>query len=167
MIEIAQLHKDELERLVSAVWFEDRYKYWNSSVYYGQAKVEDNTWNTHQFVSVDKKGNVIGYIDYSIDRESDRVYGLGIINFTDDIITFGLDLRQVLDDIFRKFNFRKLCYAVVCGNPIEKSYDRMTEKYGGRVVGICRQEVRLMDGILYDLKKYEIFRTDYLRKFNL
>lgn len=43
----------------------------------------------------------------------------------------------------------------------------MTEKYGGRVVGICRQEVRLMDGMLYDLKKYEIFRTDYLRKFNL
>lgn len=162
MIEVAQLHKGELEQLTNSIWFSEKNKYWNCSIYYEPLRLEENTWNAHQFVSVNKQGNVIGYISYEINRESDRVCGLSIINFTDDIATFGADLRQVLDDIFVRFRFRKLCYSVVCGNPIEKTYDRLTEKYGGRIVGIHKKDVKLIDGQLYDLKNYEIFRDAYM-----
>ena len=47
------------------------------------------------------------------------------VNFSDDKWTFGMDLRQVIDDIFCKFNMQRMEFNVVCGNPIEKSYDRI------------------------------------------
>jgi RimJ/RimL family protein N-acetyltransferase len=87
---------------------------------------------------------------------------LGIINFTDDIITIGKDLRQAIKDIFEKFNFHKLSYCVVVGNPIEKAYDKLTPKYGGRIVGVERQHTKLFDNKYYDVKRYEILREDYI-----
>lgn len=77
-------------------------------------------------------------------------------------MTFGRDLGQALTDIFEKFRFNKLKFSVVIGNPIEKSYDRMIQRYGGRIVGIFRQDTRLIDGNLYDVKDYEILRSEYL-----
>ena len=68
---------------------------------------------------------------------------------------------QALKDIFEKFHFRKLIFSVVIGNPIEKTYDRMIQKYGGRIVGIQRQQVKLIDGQFYDVKMYEILSDDY------
>lgn len=47
-----------------------------------------------------------------------------------------MDLGQALQDIFEKFKFRKLTFCVVVGNPIEKSYDKMINKYNGRIIGI-------------------------------
>ena len=53
-------------------------------------------------------------------------------------------------------------FSVIIGNPIEPKYDRLIEHYGGRIVGINKEHVMLPDGELYDMKFYEIFRTDYL-----
>ena len=74
-----------------------------------------------------------------------------------------MDLGQALTDIFERFKFRKLNFSVVIGNPIEKSYDKMIDKYGGRIVGIYKQEIKLIDGEYYDEKLYEITREDYLK----
>ena len=57
---------------------------------------------------------------------------------------------------------RKLEFAVICGNPIEKNYDKMVAKYGGSITGIKHKHVKLMDGNYYDHKDYEIFREDYI-----
>ncbi|TVX86108.1 hypothetical protein FPZ44_23735 [Paenibacillus agilis] len=76
-------------------------------------------------------------------------------------MVFVKDLQKFLSDIFERFGFNKLSYSVVIGNPIEKSYDRMTHKYGGRIVGVNRNEVLLSDGTLNDLKLYEILKEDY------
>jgi RimJ/RimL family protein N-acetyltransferase len=69
----------------------------------------------------------------------------------------------VLDEMFTKYNFRKLEFSVVVGNPIEKSYDRLIYKYGGRIVGTYKKHTRLMDNKYYDEKLYEIFRDDYIK----
>ena len=53
-------------------------------------------------------------------------------------------------------------FAVVRGNPIEKSYDRIATKYGGRIVGIRTARARDMAGNLCDDKLYEITREGYL-----
>lgn len=64
---------------------------------------------------------------------------------------------------FDKFKFRKLTFSVIVGNPIEKSYDKMINKYGGRVVSIYSDETKLIDGEYYDVKLYEITRNNYLK----
>ena len=64
---------------------------------------------------------------------------------------------------FEKFNFRKLNFSVVIGNPIEKSYDRMVKRFGGAICGYQRENVRLFDGKFYDEKLYEVLSEDYWR----
>jgi len=166
MLKPAQLYKNELDQLLTEIWYEEKYKFWNNGVWYETQLIEDTTWSRHQFVSVNRAGEVIGYISYNIDRACNKVDGLSIINFSDDIVTFGHDLRTVIDDIFIKFNFRKICFSVVCGNPIEDTYDRLIHKYGGRIIGVSIDDVKLIDGKLYNTKTYEIFNDEYLvRKF--
>ena len=160
MLEPAIKYKDQLEKLQYDIWFQEKYKYWNCSVYYEAINIDINTWDKHQFVSV-VNGNVIGYIGYNISREDNSTYSLSILNFTDDKISFGMDLGQALKDIFEKYHFRKLNFNVVVGNPIEKSYDKMIKKYGGRIIGTKKEDVKLIDGEYYDKKMYEILAIEY------
>ena len=160
MLEPAIKFKDQLEQLQYDIWFNDKYKYWVCDVYYEVLTIDENTWSKHQFVSViDDK--IIGYIAYNVHRGDNSVDCLSIMNFTDDKIAFGMDLGQALKDIFEKYKFRKLNFDVVVGNPIEKSYDKMIKKYGGRIIGTKKEDVKLIDGEYYDKKIYEILATEY------
>ena len=164
MLKNAKIYEDLLRYKFHETWFDDKYKYYNADVFYSDLVIETDTWNKHQFVSVTESGKVVGYIAYSINRQTHSAHSLEIINFTDDKIRFGLDLGQALIDIFEKFRFNKLNFTVVIGNPIEKSYDKLIEKYGGRIIGVSRQNARLIDGLIYDEKLYEITSSEYFSK---
>lgn len=164
MLDIAINYKEQLAQKFRKVWFQEKYKFWNNCNYYEEQDISDSTWQKHQFVSLNSNGNVIGYIGYAIDRANEYAYSLNIINFTEDKLTFGMDVGKALTDIFERFHFRKLTFSVVIGNPIEKTYDKMIEKYGGRIVGYYKQHCKLIDGNFYDEKIYEIFSKDYFSK---
>lgn len=163
MLEPAIKYSVELKKKMVDVWFNEKYKYYNNNSYYFETEIDNETWNKHQFVSVDKDNNVIGYISYNVDRQTNNCRNLVIINFTDNKFEFGMDLGKAIKDIFEKFKFRKLSFTVIIGNPVEKSYDKMIKKYGGRIVGIKKDEVKLFDGEYYDIKLYEIFADDYFK----
>ena len=162
MLEPAVKYIQELEKLHrNTTWFQDKYKYWVVRTYHSIIDIERrNTWDSHQFVSI-KDGEILGFIFYSIDRETESVSSVSIMNLSADIYTFGADLKRAFMDIFEKYNFTNLTFCAVVGNPVEKSYDKLVKKYGGRIVGIKKQHVKLIDNKLYDLKEYEILRKDY------
>lgn len=163
MIVLAIDYQGEVKQKMRRTWFQERYKYYHCSNWCDDWEVALSTWNGHQFVSV-RDGEVIGYIGYKVDRANELVYDLNILNFEDKpSTTFSVDLGNVLKDIFEKFGFRKLNFSVVIGNPIESSYDKMCDRFGGRIVGIAKENVRLFDGKYHDEKYYEIFRRDYMR----
>lgn len=162
MLEPAIKYVSELEELHrTKTWFQEKYKYWVVRPYHSMISIDKrDTYDSHQFVSI-KDGEILGFIFYNIDRETESVSSVSIMNLSDDIYTFGADLKRAFMDIFEKYNFRKLNFCVVVGNPVEKSYDKLVKKYGGRIVGIKKQHVKLIDNKLYDLKEYEILRKDY------
>lgn len=160
MLQPAIKYQEQLQNLYYDIWFNDKYKYYNADVYYNDLQVDKDTWSRHQFVSV-HKNTVIGYISYSICRQNNSITGLEIINFSDKKAVFGRDVITALKDIFEKYNFRKIKFCVVIGNPIEKTYDKLIKKYGGRIVGVYKNETRLVDGKYYDEKHYEILATEY------
>lgn len=162
MLDIAIKYENELKEKFQDTWFQDKYKFYNFDTYYEKLEVANTTWNKHQFVSLNQDGEVIGYIGYGVRRHLDYCDGFAAINFSNDKTTFGIDLGRAVCDIFEKFNFNKLKFSVVIGNPIEKPYDKIIQHYNGRIVGIDRDEIRLIDGKLYDVKRYEIMRDDYL-----
>lgn len=163
MIDIALKYADDLKKLYISTWNNEKYKYYNYRSFYELPKFAESTWDGHDFVSINKNGDIVGAIGYAINRPTESVCGLGILNFTDDKITFGRDVLQAIKDIFEKYNFRKLSCCVVIGNPIEKTYDRLIAKYGGRIIGIEKEETKLCDNKYYDVKRYEILREDYMK----
>lgn len=165
MLDIASKYEEKLQKLFADITFDDKYKFLYGCSSRDKYKASESTWGIHEFVSI-HNNEIIGYMKYSIDRDSGVAWGMMVVNFKKPNIIFAKDLKKFLTDIFDKFKFRKLKFAVYVGNPIEKSYDKMCKKYGGRVVGVYKEEDRLIDGNYYDFKMYEIMRDDYLRSKN-
>jgi hypothetical protein len=165
MLDIAKKYEDKLKLLFSDIAFNDRYKFASLSSYRDEYKSSDSTWSQHEFASVDGNGNILGYLKYSICRDSNSVYGLHIVNFQDKpSIIFARDLKQFLTDIFDKFKFRKISFNCVVDNPIYNSYLKIIERYGGRLVGFQIKQDKLIDGEYYDRALFEIMRENYLNK---
>lgn len=170
MLKPAIEYKDELRKKRIDNWHKKKYKY----VSYGPSSflavvsgsdITENTWNRHQFASI-HNNEVIGYISYKISQQDHRVYGLEVINFTDDVMPFSLDLKRIFKNIFELYKFNKISFAVIIGNPIEKTYDRIVSKYNGRIVGTRLKHIKLSDKQYYDVKEYEVFREGYLNGNN-
>lgn len=161
MLDVALKYEDQLKLLFASIALDKKYMFLFSQSYRDVYKASDTTWTKHEFASI-HKDKIIGYLAYSIDRDSNVAYGMQIVNFTNKPnLIFGRDLKQFLTEIFEKYQFRKLKYCCYVGNPVEKTYDKMTLKHGGRIVGIQKENDKLLDGNYYDCKLYEILKTDY------
>lgn len=162
MLAPAILYKEQLEKLYHSIWFDDKYKYYNYDAVWSTFNVCDKSNDWHEFVSIDKDGQILGVISYYIVRSVPRAQNLGILSFVSNSLIFGRDVLRVIQDIFEKFNLLKLNFSVVIGNPIEKTYDKLCAKYGGDILCIEKNETRLQDNQLYDVKRYVIDRENYL-----
>lgn len=123
----------------------------------------NNDYQKRAFAVLNNNDELLGYISYSVDNELRIAQWFGAINFSNDKITFGKALRQVIEDCFLKFGLEVVEWCVICGNPIEKSYDRMCEKLGGHIIGIRHRRAMDLAGHVHDDKSYEILREDFLK----
>ena len=118
MLKPAILYREKLNEKYNNIAFDDKYKYFNIDTYFDfDIKIADTTWQKIQMVSVNRENEVIGFLQAQIDRGSDSVISLWIGNFYEVNYTFSKDLHQFLDDLLVKFNFRKVSFSVVVGNP--------------------------------------------------
>lgn len=157
-------YADDLVYEFERIWFDEKYKYYFNAPFFHTIEIIEDSCEEHQFVSY-HYGDVIGYISYSVDRAANVAFDMNIINFSDNKAIFGIDVMQAIDDIFCKYNFDKLEFSVFIGNPAEKMYDKFIKMTGGRIVGTYKKHQQLMDGKVYDLKMYEVFRKKYIDTF--
>jgi RimJ/RimL family protein N-acetyltransferase len=167
MLANAKNYEAELVKLFNETAYDRFYDFYRYAVGTETLKIPDDTWNGHYFASV-IGAKVIGYIGYGIRRPEPYAESLGIIRFggrdagdTAERQTFGKDVMTALKDIFERYGFIKLKFSCVIGNPMEKTYDKLIKRYGGRIVGVHKNETRLLDGKLYDVKLYEILAEEY------
>jgi RimJ/RimL family protein N-acetyltransferase len=170
MLDYAKKYESELVKLYQDIAFDPFYNFHQFSTYRETFKVPDDTMSGHQFVSLFNK-EVLGYISYGIQRIENSVTSLGIIHFggkdAEGGAVFGRDVMTALKDIFEKFGFNKITFCVAVGNPIEKTYDKLIKRYGGRIVGTFKKDIKLIDGKLYDVKHYEILAEEYFNSKKL
>ena len=163
MLDNARKYVEELRNKLIDAWYDERYKYYFVGNWHKEYSPPQDDWEEMCFVSLDKDGNILGLISYRLDRNISSAYDFGAINLSDNKSVFGMDLYRVIDNIFCKFNMQRIEFNVVCGNPIEKSYDKMVTKCGGRIIGTRRRAAKLLDNQVYDDKLYEILKEDYLK----
>ncbi len=161
----AKLYEEEIRRKMWEVWYDEKYQYFWGGSWRSDFSLDNknNEWPRRAFAVLNNKDELIGCITYSIDTDLRIAQWFGAINFSDDKITFGRALRQVIDDCFIKFGMNVLEWNVICGNPIERSYDRMCQRLGGHIIGIRHNRSRDLAGNPLNDKAYEILREDYLR----
>lgn len=167
MLKNAYLYEEQIREAFYEAWYDPKYQYYFMGAYHDEFTLphghEGGDWSARAFASVDKHDNVIGLIGYQIEHEANYAHNFGAINFTDNKALYGMDLAQCVDDIFCKFGMNRLQFSVVVGNPIERSYDRMVAKYGGRVLCVRHEVAKDLAGNLCDDKMYEIMKRDYLK----
>jgi hypothetical protein len=166
MLYPAVLYADDLQKRYMQTIFTDKFRFFHgySNIEY-YLPIHENAGKVLQFVSV-VDNVVIGYMGCSVNRETNTAYNLEIINFERKNDVFTADLFDWFTSLFSKFGFSRVVWWVIVGNPVEHFYDRFVSNYGGRIVGVFKNEVRLYDGQLYDCKYYEVHKQDYLEKIN-
>lgn len=171
MLEIAYMHKDALQiEYMKAIMKPENFFYGFGSYHQYELKINSSSWDNIQFVSVTKIDDetfLNGYFCADVCRAENYIGNVSVIRFENSNkyrYRFCADMYKFLENLFVKYSFRKIEWHVVVGNPSEKMYDRIVEKWDGRIVGTFRQKVMLTDGNLYDQKHYEIFRDRYMHK---
>lgn len=162
MLANARLYQDEIRKEFYKIWYDPKYQYYFGGEGRWDFQVGNNEYH-YDFASVDKDGNLLGYISYSFDHTIRLANCFGAINFSEDKITFGRDLRTVINDLFMKFNAETLEFNVIIGNPAERSYDRIIKRIGGKVLCIRHARAKDLAGHNLDDKVYEVTREDYLK----
>ena len=162
MLKPAILYKEALAEKAKIVLMEpEKYKFMELCNYqsYNTFTIDEvDEWSKIKRVSVNADGAILGYMGCSVCRQDSSVAGLLFVNFdlTKLSVTFVRDMEAFLQYLLRMF--RKVSFVCVVGNSAERLYDKVIEKYHGRVVGVKKQEALLQDGQFYDLKLYEIVK---------
>ncbi len=148
-------------KVINKIWFDERYKYFNRG-WEELFELKETTWEYHQLVSINKQGNVCGFLSYRVDRATRNIDSFNAVSFFEDKLTFAQDIATAIHEIFTKFNFHKMIYGVVCGNPVEKTYQKFADKCNGRLAAVYRDDALLYNGQRADVKVFEIMRSEYL-----
>lgn len=161
----AKLYEEQIKRKMWEIWYEEKYQYYFGGSWRSDFSLADNNsdYQKRAFAVLNSKDELIGYISYSVDNELRVAQWFGSINFSDDKFTFGKAMYKVITDCFLKFGLEVVEWRVICGNPIERSYDKICEKLGGHIIGIRHRRAKDLYGNLCDDKSYEILRDDFLK----
>lgn len=157
----AKLYEEHIRRKMWEIWYEERYQYYFGGGVRYDFSLGDNN-EKRAFAVLNDSNELLGVILYHVDEELRVAYSFGAVNFSNDKVAFGKAIRMVIQDCFLKFGMRVVEWNVICGNPIEKSYDRMCEKLGGHIIGVRHGRAIDMAGNVHDDKSYEILRDDFL-----
>lgn len=164
MLKPAQLYEEEFWKEIIKSWYRPENIYWNGGAGDSIPEPPDNNHDSHNFVSVDKDDNIIGYIRYSVDWTAMSADRFGIISFRKNSLEFAKDLYKVVCDLFEIYHMNRVSWVAYEDNPAVRGYRNFIRKHGGRECGHYRQITRLQDGKLHDTVSFEILAAEFVKK---
>lgn len=163
MLKPALLYANKLRKKQTEIMYDIKYQFYYGSSGAYITELEDNNEYAHQLVSVDDKGNVLGFISYRINPSAQSCYHFGLVSFDIGNVRFALDVRQAIYEIFYKYQFNRIEWCCFEDSPHIDGYEKFIHRFGGSAVGIFKETNRLMDGKLHNKVCFELMRKDYLK----
>lgn len=167
MLKPAQLYRDQIDAAYLETWYDLNYMYFTMGTGTRDIHFDEDNFDRHAFVSIDSKGDLVGLIMYSVDYTSMSATNMGIIVFQFNNVVFINDLKQVIRDIFLKYNLNRLSFYSIADNPVSPKYEKLVKKFGGTVCGYQHECIKLIDGSLHDVIYFEIMAKDFKSKYKL
>lgn len=164
----AKLYEEDIKKKMWQIWYDEKYQYYFGGSWRSDFSLDfkSDGYLKRAFAVLNNNNDLIGYISYSVDTDVQVAQWFGAVNFSQDKLTFGKALKQTIEDCFLKYGLQVVEWNVICGNPVERSYDRICKKLGGRIVGIRKHRIKDLAGNIHDDKIYEILRSDFIRSIN-
>ena len=124
MLELASLHKEKLMTLYRKTWRNPKYMYFHCGNIFYDLEIYDDTRDVEQLASLDKDGNIVGFLCVKHRRDTNSVCDLVFLSFTESVnhVT-ARDLLKLVDSLFES-GIRKISFGAICGNPIMPTYDK-------------------------------------------
>lgn len=163
MLKPAQLYRDELLEEYIKTWYKPENIFYSGWTGTNMPNVPDNNYDSHHFVSVDKNGNIIGYISYSVNWVTMSANDFGIISFDKGNIGFVRDVYKSICDLFEVYHMNRISWNAFADNPAIRGYRKFINKHGGRECAYHRQIAKLQDGKLHDDVEFEILADEFHR----
>ena len=160
MIKPAILYKDQLIKKIAETWYDPEYMYYYDTTP-GIPDIPDKPDNQYQFVSINEKGDVIGFFSYWVYEPSKRAMNFGLLSFQKHNLTFIKDALQMFTDMFVKFGINSAEWRCYEKNKEAVSlYDNLIKKYGGVRAGYLRQNGVPQNRKFSDTIVYEVLKED-------
>lgn len=163
MLKPAQLYREKLQEENIKAWYRPENIFWDGGSGDSQINIREDNYYCHQFVSVDKSDNVIGYISYAVDWAAMNADRFGIISFDKGNVLFVKDVYTAICDLFEKYRMNRVSWYAFADNPAVRGYRNFIKKHGGRECAYHRQVAKLMDGRLHDSIEFEILAEEFHR----
>lgn len=110
-----------------------------------------------QYAILDNEERVIGYLGFTINYYSSKVYNFGLFSFDPGNIIIGKDVFEKLEELTKRFH--RVEWRMVGGNHAERSYDHFCFSHGGNK-HVLRDAIRDKDGKYRDDIIYEIINDN-------
>lgn len=162
MLKAAQIYEKELQEKNIESWYKPENIFWSGYHGNGRIDIPENNYDKHCFVSVDRRGEVIGYMSYYIDWTAMSVYDFGAISFKNGKIEFAKDLYNAVCNCFKKYHMNRISWWCFADNPSIRGYRNFIKCHGGRECGYHRQIAKLQDGRLHDSVDFEILADEFM-----
>lgn len=154
MITYAFLHKEEVQKKLTALVASPAGKFYFPNPCIDEQKIDDSTWAKLQLVAV-YDGKVQGFFSAAIDRHTLNVTQIAMAKFTED---HEIEMATVVARCFRflRVHFRNIQWSGSVGSPTEEIYRRIAIEHGGREIGRFTAANKLRDGRLVDGVWFEV-----------
>lgn len=156
MLKPAIIYKDQLEKIFANYVYSDEFFWYTGYGYCNILPKIELQDEDYKYVIVDSKDNLIGYFAYRIDPTTDSVLNFGLYSFDKGNPLIGKELFTKMEELVKEH--RRIEWRMICGNPIQRHYDKFCEKHHGNRVCL-HQVTKDVHGKYYDEYIYEIINS--------
>lgn len=121
--------------------------------------ISDNSGGWHDWAIISNEGKIIGYLSYYVNWYESCVRNFGLISFDRGNPQIGRDLFEEMNRLINKLKLHRIEWRMIEGNPVQRTYDRFCEKYGGRKI-VLTDAVRDAYGKYHNVYIYEIVQKN-------
>lgn len=158
MLVPAILYKEEIIKGMQKYFYTDDMMYETGCLENWTPNISDcPDDSTFQYAIVDSNNKLIGYLGYSADWYSSKVYNFGLFSFDRGNALVGKEVFNKLEELVKTFH--RVEWRAVGGNPACRGYDNFIKIHNGNK-HILEDSIKDKYGNYHDDIIYEIINFD-------